>query len=179
MSGPMNKPPMDPLSVLMVRDARKARQLQQRVAERQARRQPHTRDLELLEAHLAASAERVIARAGVIPAVSYPEELPVAQRREDILAALQAHQVVIICGETGSGKTTQLPKLCMEAGSGLRGLIGHTQPRRIAARTSGPRPRFPERSRYRCRAASQAVRPARWRVSSRARRRVALTRRRA
>jgi ATP-dependent helicase HrpA len=135
----MNPPAVDALSVLMVRDARKARQLQQRVAERQARRQPHTRDLEQLEAHLAAAAERAVARAAVIPAVSYPEELPVAQRREDILAALQAHQVVIICGETGSGKTTQLPKLCLEAGSGRRGLIGHTQPRRIAARTVAAR----------------------------------------
>jgi ATP-dependent helicase HrpA len=129
----------DAASVLMVRDARKARQLQQRVAERQARGQPHGRDLEQLEAHLAVAAERAVVRAALIPAVTYPEELPVAQRREDILAALKAHQVVIICGETGSGKTTQLPKLCMEAGSARRGLIGHTQPRRIAARTVAAR----------------------------------------
>src|SRR6187551_1721115 len=65
--------------------------------------------------------------------IRYPAELPVSQRREDILAALRAHQVVIVAGETGSGKTTQLPKMCLEAGMGERGMIGCTQPRRVAA----------------------------------------------
>jgi ATP-dependent helicase HrpA len=73
------------------------------------------------------------------PKPVYPEELPVAARREAILAAIRDNQVVIVCGETGSGKTTQLPKLCLELGRGMEGMIGHTQPRRIAARTVAAR----------------------------------------
>jgi ATP-dependent helicase HrpA len=79
-------------------------------------------------------------RAAVANAViSYPEELPVSQRRDDIAAAIRDHQVVIVAGETGSGKTTQLPKICLELGRGIAGQIGHTQPRRIAARTVAER----------------------------------------
>ncbi|QTP54514.1 ATP-dependent RNA helicase HrpA [Billgrantia sulfidoxydans] len=72
-------------------------------------------------------------------ALNYPPELPVAERRDEILAALRKHQVVVVAGETGSGKTTQLPKLCLELGLGRRGLIGHTQPRRLAARSVATR----------------------------------------
>ena len=64
--------------------------------------------------------------------LTFPENLPVAQARPAILKALQAHRVIVVCGDTGSGKTTQLPKLCLEAGRGVLGMIGHTQPRRIA-----------------------------------------------
>ncbi len=78
-------------------------------------------------------------RASLVPAVSYPEELPVSARRDDIAAAIRDHQVVIVAGETGSGKTTQIPKICLELGRGVRGLIGHTQPRRIAARSVSER----------------------------------------
>src|ERR1041384_1923483 len=67
------------------------------------------------------------------PAITYPEDLPIAQRRVEILAALRQHQVVVIAGETGSGKTTQLPKMCLEAGLGIEAKIGCTQPRRVAA----------------------------------------------
>ena len=74
-----------------------------------------------------------------MPAIHYPPELPVAERREDIAAAIRDHQVVIVAGETGSGKTTQLPKICLELGRGVHGLIGHTQPRRIAARSVAER----------------------------------------
>ena len=74
-----------------------------------------------------------------MPAITYPEELPVSQRKDDIAAAIRDHQVVIVAGETGSGKTTQIPKICLELGRGVRGLIGHTQPRRIAARTVAER----------------------------------------
>jgi len=74
-----------------------------------------------------------------LPVPEYPDDLPVAQRREDLLAAIDAHQVVVVAGETGSGKSTQLPKLCLELGRGVRGLIGHTQPRRIAARSIAER----------------------------------------
>ncbi|WP_394211389.1 ATP-dependent RNA helicase HrpA [Enterovibrio calviensis] len=70
-----------------------------------------------------------------MPKISYPEQLPVSQKKDDIAEAIANHQVVIVAGETGSGKTTQLPKICMELGLGVSGLIGHTQPRRLAART--------------------------------------------
>ena len=69
----------------------------------------------------------------------YPEALPITARRDELLAAIRDHQVVIVAGETGSGKSTQLPKLCLELGRGVDGLIGHTQPRRVAARTIAER----------------------------------------
>jgi ATP-dependent helicase HrpA len=69
------------------------------------------------------------------PVIDYPDELPVSQKRDDIASAIANNQVVIVAGETGSGKTTQLPKICLELGLGTRGLIGHTQPRRLAARS--------------------------------------------
>jgi ATP-dependent helicase HrpA len=79
------------------------------------------------------------ARRAVRPAITYDEALPISARRAEIAEAIQKHQVVVICGETGSGKTTQLPKICLELGRGLKGLIGHTQPRRIAARATATR----------------------------------------
>ena len=72
-------------------------------------------------------------------ALATPDVLPIAERRDELIAAIRDHQVVIVAGETGSGKSTQLPKLCLEAGRGVSGLIGHTQPRRIAARTIAER----------------------------------------
>lgn len=78
-------------------------------------------------------------RSAAIPAVTYPEQLPVSARKDDIAEAIANNQVVIIAGETGSGKTTQIPKICLEIGRGRRGLIGHTQPRRLAARTVAER----------------------------------------
>ncbi|MDY7578094.1 ATP-dependent RNA helicase HrpA [Herbaspirillum sp. RTI4] len=77
-----------------------------------------------------------------LPTITYPEDLPVSGRREEIAAALRAHQVLILSGETGSGKTTQLPKICLELGRGVTGLIGHTQPRRIAASSTAKRIAF-------------------------------------
>jgi ATP-dependent helicase HrpA len=74
-----------------------------------------------------------------VPELKYPPELPVVARKDDIAAAIRDHQVVIVAGETGSGKTTQLPKICLEVGRGREGLIGHTQPRRIAARSVAER----------------------------------------
>ncbi len=74
-----------------------------------------------------------------VPPITYPAELPVSARREEIAAAIRDHQVVIVAGETGSGKTTQLPKICLELGRGRAGQIGHTQPRRIAARSVAER----------------------------------------
>ncbi len=88
-----------------------------------------------LAQQIEASASKRDARAARVPQVSVPEELPIAARADEIVAAIRAHQVVVIAGETGSGKTTQLPKLCLAAGRGVAGLIGCTQPRRIAAKS--------------------------------------------
>ncbi|WP_369130327.1 ATP-dependent RNA helicase HrpA [Modestobacter roseus] len=92
-----------------------------------------------IAADVAAAEARLAARRAAVPVLSYPEELPVSQRRDDIAAALRDSQVVVVAGETGSGKTTQLPKILLELGRGVRGRIGHTQPRRIAARTVAER----------------------------------------
>jgi len=85
------------------------------------------------------SAAARLARKARRPKPEFPAELPVNQRRDEIAAAIRENQVVIICGETGSGKTTQLPKICLELGLGEAGLIGHTQPRRLAARATATR----------------------------------------
>ncbi|HQR03963.1 MAG TPA: ATP-dependent RNA helicase HrpA [Rhodocyclaceae bacterium] len=82
---------------------------------------------------------RLQARLVARPVITYDDALPVNARREEIARAIAAHPVVVICGETGSGKTTQLPKICLELGRGCAGLIGHTQPRRIAARATATR----------------------------------------
>jgi ATP-dependent helicase HrpA len=92
-----------------------------------------------IAADVAAAEERIARRRAAVPAIRYPEDLPVSARRDDIAAALRDHQVVVVAGETGSGKTTQLPKIALELGRGVRGRIGHTQPRRIAARTVAER----------------------------------------
>ncbi|MBO8190605.1 ATP-dependent RNA helicase HrpA [Streptomyces oryzae] len=92
-----------------------------------------------ISAAMDASELRVAARRAAVPRITYPEQLPVSQKKDAILEAVRDHQVVIVAGETGSGKTTQIPKICMELGRGIQGVIGHTQPRRIAARTVAER----------------------------------------
>lgn len=90
---------------------------------------------EAIDASVALREQRLAA----VPVIEFPENLPIADKRDTIAAAIRDNQVVVVAGETGSGKTTQLPKICLELGRGVRGLIGHTQPRRIAARTVADR----------------------------------------
>lgn len=95
--------------------------------------------LQALAVQIDASMAKVTLRQQTQPRLSYPAELPVSGKKDDIKAAIANHQVVIIAGETGSGKTTQIPKICLELGRGIFGYIGHTQPRRLAARSVAQR----------------------------------------
>jgi len=92
-----------------------------------------------LEKQIIASVEKADIRRSAVPKVEFPEELPISSKRNEIIKAISENQVVILCGETGSGKSTQLPKICLDMGRGVTGMIGHTQPRRIAARTVAAR----------------------------------------
>jgi ATP-dependent helicase HrpA len=112
--------------------------LARRIERARATRAPAA-EWERIAAAVARSIDKRSARAARRPVIAYPPELPVAQRADEIAAAIRDHQVVIVCGETGSGKTTQIPKICLAEGRGERGMIGHTQPRRIAARAVASR----------------------------------------
>ncbi|WP_327696403.1 ATP-dependent RNA helicase HrpA [Streptomyces sp. NBC_00459] len=126
------------LTELSLRDAHR---LGRRLEGARRIRKPEARSAVLaeIEAEVAKAELRMAERRSRVPAVSYPEQLPVSQKKDEIAAAIRDHQVVIVAGETGSGKTTQIPKICVELGRGVRGMIGHTQPRRIAARTVAER----------------------------------------
>ena len=100
---------------------------------------PRRKAVESLVRDIGTSRERRVRRSQARPLLEYPADLPVSRRQADIARVIAANQVSIICGETGSGKTTQLPKICLGLGRGISGLIGHTQPRRIAARTVAAR----------------------------------------
>ncbi|MFI5380902.1 MAG: DEAD/DEAH box helicase, partial [Tepidisphaerales bacterium] len=101
---------------------------------------PADRLLRLTAEEIRKSQAACSGRAGAIPrTIHYPPDLPISQKRQEIAKAISENQVVVICGETGSGKTTQLPKICLELGRGVDGMIGHTQPRRIAARAVSSR----------------------------------------
>jgi ATP-dependent helicase HrpA len=113
-------------------------QLTLRDADRLGRRLSRRADLRRLEVQVERGERLVAERAKAVPEIRYPR-LPVSERREEIAAAIREHQVVVLAGETGSGKTTQLPKICLELGRGIKGTIGHTQPRRLAARTVAAR----------------------------------------
>ncbi|MER6166377.1 ATP-dependent RNA helicase HrpA [Streptomyces violaceorubidus] len=126
------------LTELSLRDAHR---LGRRLEGARKIRKPEARAAVLaeIETEVARAEQRIGERRARVPAVSYPEQLPVSQKKDEIAAAIRDHQVVIVAGETGSGKTTQIPKICVELGRGVRGMIGHTQPRRIAARTVAER----------------------------------------
>ena len=121
------------LDSLTIRDAarlgRRLKNLRGRVAPEK---------LQQIVDQLTAAEALVATREAAVPTITYPD-LPVSSRRDEIAKAIAEHQVVVIAGETGSGKTTQLPKICLELGRGIRGTIGHTQPRRLAARTVAQR----------------------------------------
>jgi len=122
---------------IMTADARRLRALQRDLPRSTGeKRQKLQADLEKL---LAASQAAVAERRGKLPKPEFQPDLPVNERRPDIAELIASNQVVIVCGETGSGKTTQLPKICLDLGIGARGLIGHTQPRRLAARSVATR----------------------------------------
>ncbi|KAB1139329.1 ATP-dependent RNA helicase HrpA [Micromonospora sp. AMSO12t] len=126
------------LRPLMFRDQRR---LQRRLDGIRRLRDPQRREsaLDEIAADVARAEALLASRRAAVPVVTYPAQLPVSERKDDIAAAIRDHQVVIVAGETGSGKTTQLPKICLELGRGITGLIGHTQPRRLAARTVADR----------------------------------------
>jgi ATP-dependent helicase HrpA len=109
---------------------------------RKIRSMPPEQQLEALKklsSEVMLAKQKLIKRQAQKLYINYPEQLPVSQRAEDIVSAIKSNQVVIVAGETGSGKTTQLPKICLQAGLGCKGLIGHTQPRRLAARAVSQR----------------------------------------
>ncbi|RUL91390.1 ATP-dependent RNA helicase HrpA [Verrucosispora sp. FIM060022] len=145
MQNPVSPAATDPIRALQRRLPplmfRDQRQLRRRLDGVRRLRDPQRRESALAEiaAEVAAAEVRLERRRAALPRITYPAALPVSERKDDIAAAIRDHQVVIVAGETGSGKTTQLPKICLELGRGISGLIGHTQPRRLAARTVADR----------------------------------------
>ncbi|MGE5095678.1 MAG: ATP-dependent RNA helicase HrpA [Betaproteobacteria bacterium] len=131
----MTSPSPDPFGGTLAADHPRIAALLAAIDGRSRQGRPVERERALLEELLARSRERHAARLARMPAPQYPEELPIAQHREDIARLVREHPVTIVCGETGSGKTTQIPKICVELGRGAAGFIGCTQPRRIAARS--------------------------------------------
>ena len=127
------------VSECMLRDRHRLRTALSRAQDAQRRKQADPADMLRLAEQILQSAAHARQRREALPKIAYPEELPVSERRKEIAAAIGAHQVVIVAGETGSGKTTQLPKICLDLGRGAAGMIAHTQPRRIAARTVAAR----------------------------------------
>jgi ATP-dependent helicase HrpA len=127
------------LDACMLRDRVQLAKRLKGLARRAKQGQPVDRGLGEVRTQVERSIATLTARKDALPAIDYPEELPVSEHRAEIAAAIGKHPVVIVAGETGSGKTTQLPKICLELGRGMAGLIGHTQPRRIAARSVASR----------------------------------------
>jgi len=127
------------IAALTLADRHELERLQAIVRRRRSQRRPTSGLEQRLAAALAVAEERIAKRRATTYDLRYPESLPITAARQELLRALAAHRVLVVCGDTGSGKTTQLPKLCLEAGRGVLGMIGHTQPRRIAAQAVAAR----------------------------------------
>ncbi|WP_254513677.1 ATP-dependent RNA helicase HrpA [Anatilimnocola floriformis] len=127
------------LAAAMQRDAHRLRNQLRAIRQAEQSGKPFDRNLAKLQAELEKSVADAERRKALVPKIEYDEALPVVGQREIIAKTIRENQVVVVCGETGSGKSTQLPKICLEIGRGVRGLIGHTQPRRIAARSIAAR----------------------------------------
>lgn len=133
------------LTTTMLVDRHRLRQQWRSIRDAQ-RRQPdesaaaaNSQRMTKFQSDLARSCERAEQRRRGVPKLTFDDSLPIVVRKHEIAEAIQNHQVIVVCGETGSGKSTQLPKICLELGRGIEGLIGHTQPRRIAARSVAAR----------------------------------------
>ena len=129
---------MSQLGHLMLRDEHRLRRRMAGLAKIRSRDAREAAE-RAIHSDIEKAARRVADREARVPRVTYPTDLPIVAKLDEIKAAISDNQVVIVAGETGSGKTTQLPKICLELGRGIRGMIGHTQPRRIAARTVAER----------------------------------------
>ncbi|MEZ6127382.1 MAG: ATP-dependent RNA helicase HrpA [Planctomycetaceae bacterium] len=127
------------ISTAMQADHFSLRRLLKAIQNAEKSGKPFDRNLQKLAAQLQRSAQLRERRAASVPQITFPEDLPVVGRRSEIADAIRDHQVIVVCGETGSGKSTQLPKIALELGRGIGGTIGHTQPRRIAARSIATR----------------------------------------
>jgi ATP-dependent helicase HrpA len=127
------------ISSAMRADQFELRRLLRSIRNAENAKKPFDKNLDKLNAMLDRSLQLRERRASTVPKITYPEDLPVVGRRDEIAATIRDHQVIVVCGETGSGKSTQLPKIALELGRGIGGVIGHTQPRRIAARSIATR----------------------------------------
>jgi len=139
MNSPNTADTVSSIETCLRRDQHRLRRERDRLRAAKMRGNDVAADEARLTQKIAASAAARAARAASVPKLTYPEDLPISASRDEIRRAIEQHPVVILCGETGSGKTTQLPKICLAAGRGVAGIIGHTQPRRIAARAVGAR----------------------------------------
>ncbi len=136
---PLTFPTREDLDTCLLRDQAVLRGRLRGLHRRQRQGEPFDQGLAKLWQTIVRSQTLVERRRALVPTVDYPSELPVSERREEVARLIRDHQVVVLCGETGSGKSTQLPKICLDFGRGILGRIGHTQPRRIAARSLASR----------------------------------------
>ncbi|MCU7874883.1 MAG: ATP-dependent RNA helicase HrpA [Candidatus Thiodiazotropha sp. (ex Lucinoma borealis)] len=123
----------------MLQDQHRLSQQLRSLRKRASRGEEYSQGLLKLWQSIKASQQRLDQRREQVPPISFPDELPICHRLDEIKQLIQAHQVIVLCGETGSGKSTQLPKICLSLGRGVSATIGHTQPRRVAARALATR----------------------------------------
>ncbi|MGI9295007.1 MAG: DEAD/DEAH box helicase, partial [Pseudomonadales bacterium] len=127
------------ISELMLADQARLRSKLQKLQAQTRRGQSGSKLAQSIQQQLDAGIERIMQRRQRVPDISYPPQLPITAHIEELMEALRQHQVVIVAGHTGSGKSTQLPKICLATGRGIAGQIAHTQPRRLAARSVAQR----------------------------------------